>query len=316
MERLRRLAWRVQRVVAKPTLSVFFLRGHPRSGTNWIGALLNLHPRVHCTGEFHLDTIRHAVRQVQDQTWHVVGREPVRSVLDSCLEDMVRRCLEATCPTPERSDLTMLGDRSPHPLPADGRSMVPGAPYILLVRDGRDVLVSWRFHLLRQPPEVARAVVPEECLARFLADAEEFRKDPHGFAAPPERLLADEGWVRYAAGRWANWVMHDERVVRRARGGELPLTIHVVRYEQLHADVESERRRMYEVLGLDPSEAAPLSAGTKTTAGFGREDARSFFRHGAVGDWKRYATDDARRWIKESAGQALVGLGYEKGTDW
>ena len=35
------------------THEYFFVRGHPRSGTNWIGALLNLHPQINCWGEFH-----------------------------------------------------------------------------------------------------------------------------------------------------------------------------------------------------------------------------------------------------------------------
>ncbi len=92
--------------------------------------------------------------------------------------------------------------------------------------------------------------------------------------------------------------------------------LHVVRYEQLHADTERGRRGMYEFLGEDPAEALPLSGETRTTAGFEKEDPQSFWRHGKVGDWKRYATDDFKRWFKESAGAALVELGYEKDGSW
>jgi hypothetical protein len=53
-DRLQKLAWRVQRVVAKPATKYFFVRRHPRSGTNWVGALLNLRPEINCFGEFHL----------------------------------------------------------------------------------------------------------------------------------------------------------------------------------------------------------------------------------------------------------------------
>lgn len=310
MNRIRRLAWRVQRVVARPQTSLFFLRGHPRSGTNWVGALLNLHPRVCCKGEFHLDHVRQAVRQLQAQSWHVVGREPVRAILDACLSDMVRRCLEASSDKPGAS---VLGDRTPHLLPEEGGGMVPDAPFILVERDGRDVVVSWRFHLLRQPEAVIRSVVPPAMQERFLADAARFRANPREVA---DRLLGDEAWVRHAAARWANWVTHDADVVRRCRAGALALKVHVVRYEALHADVERERGAMYRFLGLDPADADPVSAVSRTTPGFGREDNGSFFRHGAVGDWRAYLVGDATTWFKEAGGHGLIELGYEKDLNW
>ncbi|MFM9994396.1 MAG: sulfotransferase domain-containing protein [Phycisphaerales bacterium] len=313
MNRIRRLAWRVQQVVARPQTSLFFLRGHPRSGTNWVGALLNLHPRICCKGEFHLDHVHQAVQQLQAQTWHVVGREPVRTVLDECVAEMVRRCAAAASDKP---GATILGDRTPHTLPVNGSPMVPGAPFILAQRDGRDVLVSWRYHLLRQPPPVIRAAVPPALHERFLADAEAFRANAAEFSSNPERLLTDEAWVRYAAQRWANWVTHDAGVVRKSRNGERRTTIHAVRYETLHTDLEPQRAAMYRFLGLDPADAEPVSQGSKTAAGFGREDNGSFFRHGEVGDWKTYLTGDAKTWFKEAGGAGLIELGYEKDLNW
>jgi len=34
-------------------IQVVFLRAYQRSGTNWMGNLLNLHPDIVCKGEFH-----------------------------------------------------------------------------------------------------------------------------------------------------------------------------------------------------------------------------------------------------------------------
>src|SRR3954470_6966991 len=57
---------------------LFFVRGHPRSGTNWVGALLNLHPQVNCFGEFHFEDIRNAIDALQAQPWQITAREPLK----------------------------------------------------------------------------------------------------------------------------------------------------------------------------------------------------------------------------------------------
>ena len=62
--------------------SFFFVRGHPRSGTNWVGALLNLHPQVNCFGEFHFEDIRNAI---DAQQAHLkVATEPGDRHLPGC----------------------------------------------------------------------------------------------------------------------------------------------------------------------------------------------------------------------------------------
>ena len=101
-----------------------------------------------------------------------------------------------------------------------------------------------------------------------------------------------------------NQVLNDEPPAPRSLNDRVP------------RDVESVRRRMYEFLGEDPGEALPLSAETRTTAGFDKEDPQSFWRHGQVGDWKRYSTDEFKRWFKAAAGDVLAELKYEKDQDW
>lgn len=310
MNRLRKLAWRVQQVVAKPTPRLFFVRGHPRSGTNWVGALLNLHPRINCHGEFHFEEIRRAVDSLQSQHWQITGREPLRSVLDHAFHQFVRTCVLSL--DARKPGASWIGDRTPRAL----RPLVPGAPHFLIVRDGRDVLVSWTYHVLRQKPDVLGAVVPRPLLEGFESAVRRFQQDPACFRNHPELLLADEGWVRHVARRWAEWTRADHQAAALIDAGELDATVQTIRYERLHADTDAGRRAMYEFLGLDPAEAAPLSPESRTSPGFSRDDATSFFRHGQVGDWKAYATDCMRAWFKEEAGQALIDLGYEKDVNW
>lgn len=290
----------------------FFVRGHPRSGTNWVGALLNLHPQVNCFGEFHFEDVRNAIDQLQAHPWQITSRQPLKKVMDDCFEDLVRRSILTL--RERKPGARWLGDRTPRGL----RVFLEHAPYFLIVRDGRDVLVSWTFHVLRMRPHVVEAVVPAEHRDGFLRLYRAFQADPQHFVSHPHELLSAEGWVRFVTARWANWIRADLASAETIRRGDEGCRgrLMELRYEDLHADPESHRRRMYEFLGLNPAEALPMSAETKTTAGFEREDPMSFWRHGQVGDWKKYRTPDADRWIKETAGQALIDLKYETDLNW
>lgn len=296
---------------------IFFLCGHPRSGTNWMGAVLNLHPAIYCHGEFHLEALRHGVDYLQGQHWQITAKEPLRSELERAYEDLVRRCITAWC-LPKRPEATWLGDRTPREL----RPLIPGTPHFLAVRDGRDVLVSWTFHLLRLGPEIAAAVTPEPARSALLPLVHRFQEDPECFRREPGDLLRDETWVRHVARGWGQRIRHDSAMAERMNAGEVgaangePARVRTIVYEQLHADPEGQRAELYRFLGLDPRDAAPLSEENKTRPGFGREDVKSFFRKGEVGDWRTYFTPEARRWFVEEAGEQLVALGYEKNENW
>ena len=293
-----------------PPREFFFVRGHPRSGTNWVGALLNLHPQINCFGEFHFEDIRNAIDTLQNQPWQITAREPLKTVMDDCFEEMVRRSmltLESRKPM-----ATWIGDRTPRGL----RVFLEGAPYFLIIRDGRDILVSWTYHVLRMRPHVVNAVVPAELREAFGTKYEKFTADPGYFRKHPEELLTDEGWVRFVAGRWANWMRADREALERIERTELDARTMTIRYEELHADTEGGRRAMYRFLGLDPDEAGPLGRDSRTMPGFDEEDPTSFWRHGRIGDWKRYGNDRFKQWFKDSAGEVLVEFGYEKDGNW
>jgi hypothetical protein len=143
-----------------------------------------------------------------------------------------------------------------------------------------------------------------------------FRRDPKAFHKRPGLLLSVEPWVRDLARTWADHVAHDAAAAEAMNRGQRSGRALTVRYEDLHADPDAWRRRMYEFLGVEPGAAAPVSADTRTSPGHGRDDPRSFFRKGEVGDWRRYFTPNTTRWFKEEAGAALLQLGYESAPNW
>lgn len=288
------------------TYQLFFICGHPRSGTTWTVAVLNQHPRIFTQGEFRFEALRNAHDQLTRWPWHVAHHEPVRTEAELAIRDSVRRIMGAI--SVHRPDAQWLGDKTPRGL----RVLIPGAPHVLLVRDGRDVLVSRTFHelssngsMLADPLYGGRM---QDLQRAFLADPDLFRREPH-------RLLSEEHWVKALARQWAGQMRHDLAVAKVMRErGRTPL--YELRYERMRHDAETERSNLYRFLGLDPAEAAPLDAANRSAPGFEAETPNSFYRKGVVGDWKAYFTDDARRWFKQAAGDQLVALGYERDDSW
>lgn len=291
--------------------SYLFVRGHPRSGTNWVSNLLNLHPSVCCTGEFHFETIYNAVHRTKAIPWQLSGKEPVRSELEAAFGDMVRRCVSLACRR-ERPDAIWHGDRTP----SDLLYWMPGARYIWVLRDGRDVAVSWTIHQLRKGAEVIEKSIPAPARDHLLRLAPRFAEDPAMFEREPELLLADEAWVRHVAFTWDRRFRSDTGAAEHIDKPETDGEVLRLRYEQLHTDTDNQRARLFGFLGLDPADADTPSAQTHTTAGYDRPNPMSYRRKGEVGDWKNYFTDRARAWFHDVAGDSLVRAGYAEDENW
>ncbi len=286
----------------------FFVRGHPRSGTNWVGRLLNLHPNINCQGEFHFQIFQNALRSFCSRSHQIGSGKPVKPEARKATHDLIRRCMRATAE--KKPEAMILGDRTP----SDVRQVLPNSRNILVIRDGRDVLVSFTLHNLRG----AGFQMDREPFKSELAQLRErFEDDPRLFADEPALLLSHEGWVRHAARSWSERAVSDLDQASGMTLNDGSPAVMEVRYESLHRDIEGLRRGMYEFLGVDPERAISIEQGEDTSPGFTRqEDPSGLRRKGVVGDWARYFNDDVRRWFNEEAGQTLVALGYERDQDW
>lgn len=283
-------------------LGAFLLRGHMRSGTNWAGALLNLHPAIHCAGEFHFERLREPFATFAARPWMVSGFTEAVKLGEKAIENFAADCLRAVAA--KNPEASLIGDRTPAMIDPE----LPGAPIIHITRDGRDVLVSWAFHVLR-----LNTLTPQPWLEEW--KAQRLGRD---LDQEPEFLLDHETAVRTRAKLWADYVTNHKQAQAKAEAGTLGSALHSVQYESLHADVEAGRRAMYEFLGLDPELSAPVSQGSLTEAGFGEraEDPNDFYRAGKVRGFEKYFTDDVKRWFKEEAGEALIAAGYEQDLNW
>lgn len=303
---------RVEHAGARLEFTLFFITGFPRSGTHWVGSLLNLHPEVLTDGEFFFDALLEGHERLAAWKWLVPGSDAGHRALGRrCFEDSVRRMLSAIAE--RRPSARLIGDRTPRPLTIH----LPGARHIVVARDGRDVLVSWTFHQLRTGGRDMAEYLRQTSGSGGLAEARDaFARDPRTFEAQPERLLADEGWVRRIARRWAEQRRHDMDTIERIRRGELDASVLEVGYERLHAAPGRILHEMLAFLGADARTAAPLDADSGTLAGATDGDPRSFFRSGRPGEWRRYFTPRAAAWFEQEAGGSLRRDGYTTSEDW
>ena len=270
-----------------------------KSGTNWIGNLLNLHPEISCIGELHLHSLFRTM-QSDLRSLPIMVDPRVRHVIRGNLQSMFRQTLVDLADDPRA---TVIGERTPHTL---APLTIKGAPQITITRDGRDVLISRMFHLYNYP-EVSRVFQRFPHLQKTL---KAFQKNQWHFREHPEQLLPEEELVRESM-RW--WREHHESD-RRTMARHPSLRVLHLRYEDFHTEIESNRRAMYSFLEVDPDTAAPIPDSLKPS--LDKERPNEFNRKGQIGDWQNYVDKRVQKWINAEAGDELIRQGYIQSLDW
>lgn len=286
---------------------LFFITGHPRSGTTWLASILMRHPAVLCEGEFHFQQLRRGFDLFSEAPYHKATHEPVRTAAACCFQDTIRLCMGAAAQS--RLEADWIGDRTPRKLEV----LLPGAPHIVMIRDGRDAIVSFAILEILNAGPFYRPFQHHRRIAKL---RKRFLANPGYFKERPDELLSYKPFVRTLARYWADHVRHDRATAEQIRAGRLNARVHEVAYERLHRDPEGERRRIYEFLTVDPALALPLTPESGTTPGLGRDDHTSDRRQGSVGGWVRYFTRRAKRWFKQEAGDQLIAAGYAPDNAW
>jgi len=180
-----------------------------------------------------------------------------------------------------------------------------------LMRDGRDVIVSFYFHATR-PNKVPNNSDPEK-MVRVMrelfgsdADINDVRsnlpkfieyifKNPYG---------SRQSWSEHM-GSWLDrdgvvYVRYEDLRGVCAETMSAVLNGHGFQVAQEHVDEVVDRYSMQRVTGRKP----------------GQEDPDSFIRKGIVGDWKNHFSRESAELFDSLAGDMLIRAGYEPDRSW
>lgn len=172
-----------------------------------------------------------------------------------------------------------------------------GRPFVVLIRDPRDLAVSWAYYVGLPGrsrwgwPEAVELSV-EERISFYI-----------------ERVLPKQS-------RWGlDW--------KRAIEEELPAGQGLmVRYEDMLDDVGAVMGRVFEHFGVGLSEERVREIAEKhafkkaTGRAPGEGDANSFNRKGIAGDWRNHFSPEQVAAFKEQAGARMIELGYAEDLNW
>lgn len=285
------------RITALSEKQIFFLGGAVKSGTTWLQALLDSHPRVSCTGENHfVDCLFPALRKGLEEynrilldprgnTAHQLRRAPALFDGDELMYMFGAAILALLLKQTVGKSVSAVGDKTTVNVQAFFMlsRLFSGSKYIHIVRDPRDGAVSGWHHITR--------LFPDESKSRFPA-------------------LHD--YVKHYADVWMMEVGRGVTFGDAHRDRYLEL-----RYEDLVERPAPTLAKAFGFLGVDHGEDVirhclreasfeRLSGGRAR----GQEDPASFFRKGVVGDWKQHLDVASVDYAVATCGSLMKRFGY------
>lgn len=298
----------------------FFIFGHARSGTTLLARLIRLHPEVHCNWQAHFFTRPPLITSLvadpavsswlsrKDNRWNR-GSDPSPVVLRAVCDYLMER-------DARRGGKRIVGDKSPSTLMGSEavalmHAFYPDARLIVIVRDGRDTVLSHRFQTFVDRPELLSKA---EVTLR-----EDYRRHPDGYGRTGRSLFTEMA-LRSAADVWAGNVADTDREGKRLFGEHY----RSLRYEDLLADPIGQTTALWAFLGaqgcspeLETQLRMELSVNPDAAWQQQKEaDLTRDFRKGVAGGWTAFFTERDKRVFKEAAAQTLMAWGYEKDSDW
>ncbi|GMR05684.1 MAG: hypothetical protein BMS9Abin25_0259 [Gammaproteobacteria bacterium] len=295
----------LQDLIKLQNMQLFFLGGFIKSGTTWIERLLDAHPEIACKGEAHFPSllepaVRKSIAQYNSVipnkgNWERLKNEDMQQIqaseycytekdFDNISTMSIQLLMSKWC---NESKIRAVGEKTPNNAQYFPRllQLFPGAKYIYIVRDIRDVIVSgWFFNLALDSA----------------GTMSEFRSIHH------YGIVIAQNWVQ----ELANTLKFVEQYNSQAM---------VIKYEDLWHDPQKNTGNLLQFLAVKNTEElvksclhktnfSTLSGGRKR----GNENRGSFYRKGIIGDWKNHLKHETLVEIEMYCGAMLDHLDYEQ----
>lgn len=220
------------------------------------------------------------------------------------LAQMIGEYLELPFPrneNPKLESCIMHGHMMPGPLMTN---------VFCLFRDGRDVMVSYYFHMLFQNDKNPPRMVERARGDLQFADYDDVRKNLPEF-------------IRYNFNRRRKSLNPNQFTWDQFVNAWSNKNVCKIKYEDMVVNgVETLSRAIAEVTGkqVDRKKIARIvnkySFENQTKRKPGQEDSTSFLRKGVPGDWKEKFTRESAEIFDKYAGNELIAIGYEKDRSW
>jgi len=278
--------------------TLIFVTGFDKSGTTWLMQLLNDHPQIVCRGSgqffnYYQEGIHYLANpggyraltsMILQNPWYK-GSGKVW-VTDQGVHETVRNIiLHSMLAFSNGKETVFIGDKSTVQDCFLIRKLFPESHIVAIVRDGRDVAVSFAYHFKR-------------------------RGKPDKFAA--DGRLEETYLVNVAQG----WSLYNDHISKFASSGDKKFNL--LKYESLLSDAEPLISNLLEKLAVNNEPPIVRSMVSKNsferlTGGRkpGEEDPNSFFRKGVAQDWKNHLSPLEVKTFGSYAGKVLNTFGYE-----
>ena len=284
---------RQDRLVRLARCQLFFVGGAPRSGTTWLQYLLDSHPAVACRGEGlfmkHLAEPLEAMMTARRQAIaaknsavfrDAAGYEPpppddVELLLGpAVLAALERHCVGKAC--------RAIGEKTPENvfLYARLKRLFPGAKFIGIARDPRDVLTS-AWHFFPRPP-------------------------------PDDEVAAKTAFIASAL-----QVLDNGARTMLSLTKQFPSDCINVTYERMRAEPAAVAAQLFRFLGVEDSDTIVAACVARTSfaalsggrASGGAQNG-AFYRKGVVGDWRSTFTPAMSEMILHKLGWMYPSFGW------
>ncbi len=264
--------------------NLVFVQGLWRSGTSWVGQMIDSDPAVYiCPHELQSFMRMLAVTQFGEP----IASNPFLQVRHAAARKTAFLAMLLHLQQSEKPGARLIGERSPGADVWLLKENFPEAKLVIMLRDGRDICVS--------SAHLAAATGAN----RNLIDASSGKVQlDHVIASA---LAYGDCVPQYFSLQAAH-----------------PDDVLLVHYEDLHRDTLSELTKVFAFLGL-AHDRATIEAICRTHAlsqkdarTTNRNDAGFWVRKGAVGDWRKHLDEVSIRTYEAIAGPALQQAGYAR----